>query len=104
MKKFKTEEAAIEYAEEEIGKYEYEIVSINGKKTFLCATTLPLEEVIRSRVENILTNFVKLMGEDDEDVNKLDGISFIGAQVDEKMCKMIEKYLDFKILCAYQDF
>lgn len=104
MKEFKTEEAAIEYAEEEIGKYDYEIVLVDGKKTFLCATGLPLEEVIRYRIEEILGDFAKLMGEDDEDMEIEDGINFIGAQMEEKMCEMIEEYLDLKILCAYQDF
>ena len=104
IKKFKTEEAALKYAVENIGKYDYEIVLVNGKKTFLCATSLPIEAQIRERIEGILTDFVELLGEDPDDIDITDGVNFIGVQMEEKMHEMIEEYLNLKILSACLDF
>lgn len=104
IKEFETEEAALKYAVENISKYDYEIVLVNGKKTFLCATLLPIEAQIRDRIESILYDFVKLLGEDPDDLYIDDGINYIGAQMDEKISEMIEERLDVKILSANLTF
>lgn len=104
VKEFETEEAALKYAAENISKYDYEIVLVNGKKTFLCATSLPIEAQIRDRIESILYDFVKLLGEDPDDLYIDDGINYIGAQMDEKISEMIEERLDVKILSANLTF
>ena len=104
IKEFETEEAALKYAVENISKNDYEIVLVNGKKTFLCATLLPIEAQIRDRIESILYDFVKLLGEDPDDLYIDDGINYIGAQMDEKISEMIEERLDVKILSANLTF
>lgn len=103
MKRFKTDEEAIEYATKEIGKYGSIICIVDGKLTFLSATSLPIEERLREPIENMVREFLKEIGIEDEYENE-DISNYIGAEMCNKVEEMIEKQADIKILSAYMDF
>lgn len=98
---FRTTEAAMEYAEN-LGKNDYDIVEIDGKKTFICSTSLPLER-FRSPIETIVENFLKEMGMDDE--NEIYDISnYIGAEMSSQLMTMIENHTPYGIESAMMNF
>lgn len=102
LKKFSSKKKALEYAEEEIGKYDYEVVNIRGTKTILCSTGLPINELIRDRVEELFSDLVELVGNNPETHD--DGILFLGAQTTDFIMKNLKKNLDIDVLSAFQDY
>ena len=99
MKKFHTEKEATTYAEEALHKHDSEVVEIAGKKTWLSATSIPLEERFREPIEIAVQDFFDEMGFDDDDA-----VAYIGAQVSGVLMEKIEENSPLKILCAYQDY
>ena len=100
MISFRTDKAALEYAEDNLGKYEYEIVKVNGELTYLCATTLPIEEALRDPIETAIEKFLDNMQIKDS-IYKMDVIAFMGAELCGKAMDMLDKE-SIKILCAHQ--
>lgn len=103
IQKFESLEAAKEYAELNLGKYQWEIVDINGKKTWLSATSIPLEERFRDPIEQVVENFLKEMGMENEN-DRLDIAMFIGAEMCNQLLDMIEKHSPYGIESAFQEF
>lgn len=103
MMKFKTVESAKEYAMLNLKKNDWEIVDIDGKKTFLCDTSIPLERFFRDSIEKTVDNFLKLMGMEDEN-ERCDISFFIGAEMSTKLIEMIEDNSPFGIESAFMDF
>ncbi len=99
MKKFDTEVEALKYAEETLRKHDSEVVEVAGRKTWLSATSIPLEERFREPIEIAVQDFFDEMGFDDDDA-----VAYIGAQVSEILIKKIEENSPLKILCAYQSY
>ena len=102
MISFRTDEAALEYAEDNIGKYDYEIVKVNDELTFLCSTSLPIEEHIRNPIENVIREFLNSLPINDNGY-KDDVIAFMGAELCGKTIEMLDLE-SIKILCAYQSY
>lgn len=42
-----------------LGKYDYELVEINGQKVFLCGTCIPYEDIIYPAFENLKEELYK---------------------------------------------
>lgn len=99
MKKFNTEKEATTYAEETLHKRDSEVVEVAGKKTWLSATSIPLEERFREPIEIAVQNFFDEIGLTDDDA-----VAYIGAQVSGILMEKIEKNSPLKILCAYQNY
>ena len=102
MLTFDSRAKALEYAEE-LGKYDYMIAEVEGKRAFLCATVLPLEALIRSHVETIVTDFLKEMDlKDEKDIDDI--ANEIGAEISGDIEVAIENTADVHIICAHLDF
>lgn len=104
MKLFKSKKIALEYAKKEIGKNEYEIVKINGQKTVLCSTGLPIEAILREKFETALEEFIEEVGENPDDVDTRDGIDFLGAEVTSLVMNNSKEYLGVDIISAGLDY
>ena len=100
MISFRTDKAALEYAEDNLGKYEYEIVKVDDKLTYLCSTTLPIEEALRDPIEEAIREFLDNLPINDNGY-KDDVIAFMGAELCGKAMDMLDKE-SIKILCAHQ--
>ena len=96
MMRFKTEAEAIEYAQENIGKYDYEIAEVDGKQAFLSSTGLPIEEFLRNRIEPMVEEFLK-----EFDIKDLDDtVAFLGAELEGMVIDKIERETGIRILSA----
>ena len=104
FRSFANDDEAIAYAEKSIGKYEAEIVLVDGKKTLLSATGLPLENRFREPIEKAVLDFLKEMGMDEDDNDALDIMNYIGAQMEGELEELIEGNSKFRILSAYQEY
>lgn len=104
FKEFSSDDEAVEYAEKNIGKYNAEIVKIEGKKTLLSATGLPMEDRFRDPIEQIVRDFIKEMGEDPENMDMEDVVMYIGAQLEGTLEDLIEKNTGLRILSAGQEY
>ena len=102
MMKFKTVESAKEYAMLNLKKNDWEIVDIDGKKTFLCDTSIPLER-FRDPIEKTVDDFLQMMGMEDEK-ERLDIAMFIGAKLSSDLIEMIEDNSPYGIESAFMDF
>ncbi len=58
---FKTKEAAMEAAKE-LGKKEYLIATVGGKKAFLSNTSIPVDMWLREPMQVMITDFLKEVG------------------------------------------
>lgn len=99
LNEFNTKDEALDYAKEHLGKYDREIVMVAGRKTWLSAASLPLEERLRNPIERAVSEFFSEMGYEDDDA-----LYFIGAELSGKLEEMIEKNTDLDILCAGLSF
>lgn len=88
MKDFSTYKEALEYAGDQINKYEFEIVKIKGKLAMLSSTCLPTEDIIRNPIEQIVKDVLNTM-EYEGDVEDIS--MFIGAEMTEMLIHKIEK-------------
>ncbi len=105
MLKFKTEEAAMEYAENNIGKYDCEVVTVDGHPALLSATSLPEEARFRSPIEEALISFFKEVGfNGNNDVDAETIAIDIGAEISSNLIDAIEKYTPVKILSPHVEF
>lgn len=101
--KFKTTESAIEYAENNIGKYDCIIAEIEEKPAILSATSLPLEEMFRDPIEEIVRSLLTELEYGNED--DIEDIAlYIGAEISGKLMDMIEEEANVIIASAYQEF
>lgn len=72
VKHFKTKEEALSYAAENLGKHDVLMCVVAGQTTFLTATSLPLEEELRTNLEAVMTKFmVKQLNVNKEDAEQL---------------------------------
>lgn len=103
MKEFKSKKSALRYAEENISKNDYEVVVICGVKTLLCSTSLPIERLVRRKIESI---FSELAGITDNKGNSdfEDGSSFLGALTTEYILRRTKKLLGIEVVCAYMSY
>ena len=102
MISFRTDKAALEYAEDNIGKYDYEIVKVGDELTFLCSTSFPIEEHLRDPIEAAIRDFLNDLPINDNGY-KDDVIAFMGAELCGKAIEMLDLE-SIKILCAYQSY
>ena len=102
MTKFNSIDSAMEYANLNLGKNDYEIVEIGGTKTFISSTTIPLER-FRDPIEEIVDKFLSEMGMEDEN-ERLDIAMFIGAEMSSKLIEMIEENSPYGIACSYVNY
>jgi len=102
--RFRTEDSALEYAEENIGKYDYEVVEVDGVKTILSATHLPGDELIRNDIESIAERLVRLAGKDPDDMDTLDEINFFGAEITSYILERLQELLGIEYLSAGMDY
>ena len=97
---FKNENDALKYSAMYLGKYEHEIVLVDGTPTFLCSTVLPIEEYIRCRVEEAVEDFLRLFN-----VKHASDIAIdIGATMTDEIINKIEEEAHVKVLSNYCDF
>ena len=96
MLNFKTETEAIRHAEDNISKYDYEIVNVDGRQAFLSATGLPIEEFFRNRIEPMVEEFLSEFDIKDMD----DTVAFLGAELEGMVRDKIEEETGIKILSA----
>ena len=99
---FDTEEEAIECASSELGKHDSAIVTVEGKKTFLTSTGLPIEDRLRSPIETIVKEFLKEMTYDESMLD--DTVNLIGAEMCEALIDKLEKHADVKVVSAYLNY
>ena len=99
MKDFNCKDDALRYAENHLGKYESEIAHVNGKKTLICATDLPLEVRFRNSIEMMVRDFFTEMDYEDDDV-----VYSVGAELSEQLMNMITHHTPLDIVCAYQSY
>ena len=104
---FSTDKEAIEYAEENLGKKEYQYVKVNGKITLLTATSYPLEEKFAEPlydvVNNVVSNLLHEAGVDAD--NLIDDITVdVQSEVRDALIKSAEKFTDIQILSAYLSY
>lgn len=102
MMRFKTVDSAKEYAMLNLKKNDWEIVDIDGRKTFLCDTSIPLER-FRDPIEETVDKFLQMMGMEDEN-ERLDIAMYIGAEMSSKLIEMIEDNSPYGIESAYMEF
>lgn len=102
MQRFRTIESAKEYAELNLGKNGSDIVDVNGKKVWICATSIPLER-FRTPIETIVEEFLEEMGMEKE-MDRLDIANFIGAEMSSKLIEMIEENSPYGIESSFMEF
>ena len=97
MREFTTENNAIEYAKDNIGKYDDEIVLIDGKYTMLCSTGLPIREHIRDHIETTIEKLLdhidwdgRIDGREDDFID--DAICYCGARATETIIEVLKEY------------
>lgn len=100
--KFSTIEGAKTYACENIGKYEAVDAYVGGKPSYICSTSLPLEERLRNPIEKAVEDFLVDLGMK-RDVCQQIAVD-IGAEVTGDLIDKIEKHANVNIVCAYLDY
>lgn len=105
MKSFKSYKDMSEYAEENIGKYSYEAVLMNGKKCILADTGLPIGELIRDKVIDILNGLYAAIGENPNNSTEIeDRILSFSADIENYIINHSKRELGIEIFCNYSDF
>jgi len=102
MQYFKNDEEALEYAKN-FGKYHSEVVCVNGKRTFLTSTCLPIEQRLRTHFEDTVREFVTSLGVDESDELD-DGLFRIGAELEELVMNESEDIFGVRILSRNDSF
>lgn len=102
MKEFKSKNEALEYVKGNLLKKEFEVALVDGKKTFLCATSIPLEEFLRDDIEAMVTDFLKVMK---INTSKAEEIAIdIGADVSSFIEDRLIGMADIDVICAYENY
>ena len=99
MLEFNNADEAKEFALENGHKYGSDVVMIDGKKTWISTTSLPLEERFRTPIEEAVRSFFEEMGYNDDDA-----LCFIGAEVSTALINKIREVTPLGIECAYANF
>lgn len=101
MKDFETRAEAVRYIDENFSKAEWEVAIVEGKKAFLCATAIPLEEFLRNDIEAMVTEFLTTMGIED-------GIEDMAIEIGADVSSIIEERLigmaNIDVICNYEDY
>jgi len=101
MRDFETREEAIRYIDENFSKTEWEVANVNGKRSFLCATAIPLEEFLRNDIEVMVTEFLSTMGiEDDGNEIAIE----IGADVSSIVEERLINLANIDVICNYENY
>lgn len=99
---FKNREEALRHIHANLLKKEYEVAYVNGKKSFLCATSIPLEEFLRNDIEVMVTDFLEVMG---INKSKAEEIAIdIGADASSFIEDRLIANADIDVICAYEDY
>ncbi len=102
MKTFQNKDAALDYAKS-LGKNDSEVAIVDGDKTFLTSTSLPIESRFREPINELINDFLKEIGFTDE--NEIDDLSLdISGQVSEKLLEMLDSQAKVKILSPYLNY
>lgn len=80
-----------------LNKYDSEVSIVDGKRTLLTSTTLPIEERLRAPIETAVENFLKEV-EYDGDID--DAVNFIGAQMCEALIEKLSDVANISIISA----
>ena len=99
---FSTIEEAKTYACENIGKYEAVEAYVGGKPSYICSTSLPLEERLRDPIEKAVEDFLVDLGIERDKCRDI--AADIGAKMSSELIDQIEKHADVNIVCAYLDY
>jgi len=102
MKEFINEKDALTYAGT-LSKNASEIVIVDGKKTFLTNTGLPIEKYFREKIEDFIHVFCDGMGIP-ESVDLDASVCFMGANLEQYVIGTLEDQLDIKILSCYASY
>ena len=97
--KFANRKEAIEYAEENIDKYDFLLAEVAGKKACLTSTDLPVENNLRNQLEAALEIFMIEVLEIDEE-EAADVALEIGADITDKALDQIEKLAGVSVINA----
>ena len=103
MREFFSKQEALEYINANLTKRQYEIAMVEGEKTFMCATSIPLERLLRYPIETLVADVLDVMGVDDKETRD-NTIFDIGAEVSGIIENKIREYAHIDFLCAYQNW
>lgn len=84
LKSFKTHEEAKAFFQKDenyMGKYDHELVTINGKKIIMCGTNMPYEDIIWDCYNQMLDRLDKQFPE----LEKLGGLPFEASDLRDKL-------------------
>lgn len=95
-KEFENEKDALTYART-LSKNESAVVTVDGKRTFLTNTGLPIEKYFRTKIEDFIHTFCCDLGLPES--TDLEGsICFMGANLEQYVIGTLEDQLNIKIL------
>lgn len=102
MEKFNTLEEAREWADENgIGKYDYVVVEIAGKKTLLLGTDMVLDEVWSSMYE-LLEKYGKLVGLEPDNSNG--ALTDTASRLRDELLEAAEKIYGVEYETVYDEY
>lgn len=96
---FNSEEEAIDWGSENLGKYGSELVKIGDRYTLLCGTSMVDDEGLRGGIETAVINWIEDFGlaecfDEDPDVVAVD----FGAELNELAMKLLDKWYNFDVI------
>lgn len=97
MKEFSSFKSAYEYATT-LGKNDSEISRINGKLSFIAATTIPVEERLRIPIEECVESFLSEVGYSGD---KESVANIIGAEICEEIIRKLAKRANVIVYSAH---
>ena len=98
MKKFKTEDEALDYALDDMCNSDYEIVTVDGETTILFGSYEPFESMIRIPIEESVESLLENI---DNNPNLDDAVNFCGAMATETILNILQT--DYKINILWAD-
>lgn len=102
MRSFANKNDALAYIKQNLSKKQYEVALVNGKRTFLCSTSIPLEEFLRTDIETMVIDFLELMC---VDTSKAEEVAIeIGADVSSLIEDKLIDMADIDVICAYETY
>lgn len=102
MREFANKNDALRYVKKNLSKKQYEVALVNGKKAFLCATSIPLEEFLRNQIETMITEFLDVM---EIDTSEASDIAIdVGADVSSIIEDKLINIANIDVVCAYENY
>lgn len=106
IKSFNTIEEAKSYGKN-FGKYEYQMILVNGEKKILCGTDMVYEEAIWGNVYEIIKTMYErfatpeMIEENDDDESALVDET---SEVRDHIIEWFEKTMDVEFICVYDEY